>query len=107
MAWGRASNRAAGCLQPRLVYGENVGQAFHFVDSGAAELGFVALSQVRQAAGREGSWWLIPQSYYPPIRQQAVLLRAGAPARAFLEFLRSEAGRELIVAAGYGVPDVH
>jgi molybdate transport system substrate-binding protein len=99
----------AETLGPRLVLGENVSQAAQFVVTGAAELGFVALSQVRspgQAAA--GSWWLVPDGLYSPIRQGAVLLRPGAEdpaARALLEYLRSPEARVTIESYGYGLDD--
>ena len=94
-------------LQGRVVFGENAGQAFHFVQSGAAELGFVALAQVRQAGAEDRGWWAVPATHHAPIEQQAVLLSDAPPAAAFLEFLRSEQARDIIRAAGYGVPDVY
>lgn len=97
--WGR--------LQDRMVFGENVGQTFRFVDSGAAELGFVALAQVRQAGADASEWWVVPASHHAPIEQQAVLLSDALPAIAFLEFLQNDPARDIIRAAGYGVPDVY
>lgn len=94
-------------LQPRLVFGESVGQAFGFVRSGAAELGLVALSQVLVAAGEDGSTWIVPESLHAPIEQQAVLLRDAAESRAFLAFLRGETAGAIIAASGYGAPGVH
>lgn len=91
-------------LAPRLVRGEDVGQAFQFVATGNAELGFVALAQV-QGAG--GSRWEVPADQHAPIEQHAVLLAAGrdaAAARAFLAFLRGPEARARIAAAGYGLP---
>ena len=97
-------------LQPSLVLGENVGQAFQFVASGNAELGFVALAQVYEAPGRlrPGSLWLVPQTLYPPIRQDAVILLPGAkdgrPTEAvarLLTYLQEPAARALIRAYGY------
>lgn len=92
-------------LQPKLVRGEDIGQTFHFVSTGNAELGFVALSQI--AANDAGSRWLVPQDLYAPIEQQAVLLlpgRGDPAARAFLEFLKGDAARALIEGAGYAAP---
>ncbi len=92
-------------LKPRLVRGENIGQAFQFVVSGNAKLGFVARSQLLrpgQAAG--GSYWDVPQSLYTPIQQQAVLLRDSDPARAFISFMRSEAAIKIIQEHGYERP---
>ncbi len=94
-------------LAPRLVQGEDLGQTFQFVATGNAELGFVALSQVRAAGGPRGSLWLVPAARYHPIEQQAVLLARGKDdpaARAFLDFLRSAPARALIQEFGYGLP---
>jgi molybdate transport system substrate-binding protein len=86
------------------VTGENIAQTQLFVDSGSAELGFVALSQV---AGKPASQvWLAPQQDYPAIEQNAVLLRTGANddvARAFLDYLKSDEAVAMIRAAGYTV----
>lgn len=94
-------------LQPRLVFGESVGQAFGFVRSGAAELGFVALSQVIATGSEAGSAWTVPESLHAPIEQQAVLLRDAPAPRAFLAFLRGETAGAIIAASGYGAPGVH
>ena len=97
-----------GDLQARIVRGENVAQAFQFVDSGSAEIGFVAKAQVTQlSAARRGSHWVVPPKLYAPIDQQAVLLsraRGHAAAKAFLEFLRGPIARALIEQSGYALP---
>ena len=95
-------------LQPKLVFGENIAQAYQFVSSGNAELGFVAYSQIREP-GKEavGSFWLVPRTLHAPLRQDAALLKRAeqsAAAREFLAFVRSGAARELIQAYGYDVP---
>ena len=92
-------------LQPKLVRGEDIGQTFHFVSSGNAELGFVALSQL--AGEKGGSRWLVPAKLHAPIEQQVVLLQTGKDdpaARAFLDFLKGREARLLIERAGYGLP---
>ena len=89
----------------RRVLGENIAQTFQFVTSGNAELGFVALSQLTGPDGdRAGSRWEVPVALYPPIEQQAVLLRDSPAARGFIEFIKSERGRELIRVHGYATP---
>ncbi|HVY49975.1 MAG TPA: molybdate ABC transporter substrate-binding protein [Devosia sp.] len=94
----------ASVLAPKIVTGENITQTRQFVDSGSAELGFVALSQV---VGKPATQvWMIPQEDYPPIRQNAVLLKPGATndaAMAFLDYLKSDEAVALIRAAGYEV----
>jgi molybdate transport system substrate-binding protein len=92
-------------LSGRLVQGENVAQTFQFVASGNAELGFVALSQVRSLpAELAGSSWLVPADLHTPIEQQAVLLKDGLTARRFLEFMTGEGARALIRSYGYETP---
>jgi molybdate transport system substrate-binding protein len=94
-------------LQGRLVQGENIAQTYQFVSTGNAELGFVALSQVRETQLMAGSYWLVPGELHAPLRQDAVLLTRGADnaaARDFLAFLRSAEAREMIRAYGYELP---
>ena len=91
-------------LLPKIVQGNSIGQAFQFVDSGNAELGFVALSQL--AADVPGSRWVVPQALYTPIRQDAVLLKKGVDdeaATAFLAFLKGPEGQAIVKSFGYGV----
>ena len=91
--------------QTRIVRGENVSHAFNFVRSGNADMGFVALSQIRKPHnGLGGSFWVIPQTLYTPIEQQAVLLRDSEVARAFLSFVQSDEGLSIIRAHGYETP---
>ena len=90
-------------LQPRLVTGQDIGQAYSFVQTGNAELGFVAWAQIKQPRGEIlGSYWLVPESLHRPIEQEAVLLRDVPAARALLEFVRGLEAREIIRSYGYG-----
>jgi molybdate transport system substrate-binding protein len=89
-------------LAPKLVQGASITQAYQFVATGAAELGFVALSQVSGETG--GSRWIVPERLHAPIEQQAVLLKPGADsaaARAFLQFLKGPEARAIIRSYGY------
>ena len=92
-------------LNPKLVQGESIGQVFNFVKTGNADVGFVALSQVlRDGQLREGSVWVIPPTYYQPIRQEAVLLKRGAgneAAQALLKLLQNSNTKDLIRSFGY------
>lgn len=91
-----------GMVEPRLVTGENISQTLQFIESGNAELGFVAASQV---VGKD-SVWLVPPGFHEPIRQDAVLLKAGEAnpaAAAFIDFLKSDEAVAVIEAAGYAV----
>jgi molybdate transport system substrate-binding protein len=98
----------AEALAPKLVQGTNISQTYQFVATGNAELGFVALSQV--IADQAGSRWIVPGEMHAPIRQDAVLLSAGADsdaAKAFLEFLKGPRAAAVIERFGYGLdPDL-
>ena len=93
-------------LLPRLVQGENINQAYHYVISGNAEMGFIAFSQISNAAVKpSGSYWDIPGSLYAPIEQQAVLLSDNPIAKTFFDFVKSETARNIIRSFGYEIPD--
>lgn len=96
-------------VQPQLVRGQNVGQAYQYLYSGRAEMGFVALAQITQQEGvmQAESLWQIPPSLYSPIKQAAVLIpgKRQALAQSFLDFCMSKQGQMIIQAAGYGLPE--
>ena len=90
-------------VQPRMVTGQDIGQAYSFVQTGNAELGFVAWAQLKRPNDQvDGSYWLIPDALHQPIEQEAVLLRDVPAARALLEFVKGPEGREIIRSYGYG-----
>ena len=89
-------------VKTKIVMGASITQAYQFVQTGAAELGFVALSQVVDDKG--GSRWIVPAANHSPIEQQAVLLKTGVnndAAKAFLAFLKSAEARAIIRRYGY------
>jgi len=88
----------------KIVMGQNIGQTFALVDSGAAEAGFVARSALTTP---KGYVWDVTPSLYPPIQQDAILLKHGADnpaASAFLAYLTTPAARAIIAQSGYGLP---
>lgn len=92
-------------LAPKLVEGHNIAQAFQFVKTGNAEIGFVALSQVINE--KSGSQWLVPQQYYQPIKQNAILLKKGKDnktANDFLLFLKTDEAKNILQNYGYDLP---
>ncbi|MDD2662346.1 MAG: molybdate ABC transporter substrate-binding protein [Dechloromonas sp.] len=111
--YGAAAMQAMGrlgvaeTLKPLFVQGENIAQTQQFVSTGAAELGFVAYSQViRNGAIGNGSGWLVPENLYDPIRQDAVILARGKDkpaAAALLAFLKGDKAKEVIRSFGYGL----
>jgi molybdate transport system substrate-binding protein len=91
-------------LKPKIVQGSSITQAYQFVQTGAAEVGFVALSQVINQPG--GSHWLVPAADHAPIDQQAILLYTGQKnpaAKAFIGFLKSPTAVAIVKKYGYEV----
>ena len=89
---------------PRFVTGSSISQAYQYVATGAAELGFVAASEVIDVPG--GSRWAVPESLHAPIEQAAVVLKTGAnnpAAAAFVKFLRGPEATAIIRRYGYAV----
>ncbi len=92
-------------LKGQLVMGASIAQTYQFAASGAADLAFVALSQV--IAEPATRYWLVPASRHKPIAQQAILLKVGADqpaATRFLAFLRGPQARAIIRRYGYEAP---
>jgi len=91
-------------VKPKIVMGSSITQAYQFVQTGAAEVGFVAYSQVINETG--GSRWLVPAADHAPIDQQAILLYTGEKnpaAKAFLTFLKGPQAVAIIKRYGYEV----
>ncbi len=89
-------------LQSKIVEGQNITQTFQFIDTGNAEVGFVALSQVVDS--KDGSKWRVPQVLYTPIKQDAILTKRGessAAAKDFLSFLKSPEANAVKEKYGY------
>lgn len=102
--------RAAGIweqLQPRLVYGENIGQAAQFAQSGNARVGIIAQSLALAPAMAGGSYVAVPPSMYQPLQQSFVPTRRGAAnpmAREFAQFVQGAAARAILARYGFAVP---
>ncbi len=97
--------------QAQLVRGNNVGQSFQFVATGNVAFGFAALSQLNALTAQQQHSalyaWPLPEHWYQPIRQQAILLQSGKDnpaAVAFLDFLTSNEAKSIIRRHGYSAP---
>jgi molybdate transport system substrate-binding protein len=94
-------------LKPLFVQGESISQTHQFVSTGAAELGFVAYSQViNNGKIGAGSGWMVPANLYDPIRQDAVILTNGKDkpaATALMSYLKSEPAQKVIKSFGYAL----
>ncbi len=95
-------------VKPKLVFGENVSQTAQFVQSGAADVGIIALSlALAPSLQSAGSFWLIPQEAHPSIDQGAAIVnisknRAGA--QRFLEYLQTPTARAVMKRYGFLLP---
>ncbi|WP_434589088.1 molybdate ABC transporter substrate-binding protein [Pseudomonas sp. R4-83] len=91
--------------QAKLVEGQNITQAYQFVSTGNAELGFVALSQIyRDGKVSSGSAWVVPADMHDPIKQDAVILNKGKDnpaAKALVEYLKGPKATAVIKSYGY------
>lgn len=90
-------------VSQKLVIGESVGQAYHFVISGNAQLAFIARAQVQNSQG-EHPYWPVPTKLHSPIYQDAVLLKKAnnqLAAKQLLAFLQSEQALSIMDDYGY------
>ena len=94
-------------LKDKFIYGENVGQAAQFVQSGAAQAGFMAESLLKNPAMEGGSFYRLPAGSHTPLVQRGVVLkrkgRFNSAALRFRDFLFSPAAKKILKAYGYGV----
>ncbi len=112
--YGRAAVAAleheglAAAVTPKFVLGENISQAAQFVQSGNAEVGIIALSlALSQNLKSLGDYWTVPDTFHPPLRQAAIIVRASPrkdAARRFLAFLRQPDISQLMQASGFALP---
>ncbi len=102
------SLRLLEVVEPKLVYGENVAQSAQFVQTGAADVGVIALSLALAPTMREkGRWWNVPLDAYPTMWQGGIVLRRTQfpdRARAFRDFVLGPHGREVLARYGFSLP---
>lgn len=94
-------------IKPKLVLGENISQTAQFAQSGSAQIGMIALSLTYAPSMKGGELWEIPSKYYPPILQDAVVVSSSqnkAAANAFLTFVKSQQGRDILAKYGFTAP---
>jgi len=90
-------------VKSKMVYGENIAQTFQFVQSGSADLGFVALSYVKQT---NNQYWQVPENLYTPLKQQMVILKSSKNKKLaikFMEFIKRKNIKEMIKHQGYTI----
>lgn len=96
-------------VKDRLVLGENISQAAQFIESGACDVGIIALSLAMAPAMQSvGSYWLIPAEAHQPLEQGAVVMKQSKQqdaARKFLQFMQSSQGQEVMSRYGFTLPN--
>lgn len=95
-------------VKEKFVLGENVSQTAQFAQSGAADIGIIALSlALAPSVQSVGTYWLIPQEAHPRIDQGAAIVKASKNqegGRKFLEFLQAPAARAVMKRYGFLLP---
>jgi molybdate transport system substrate-binding protein len=99
-------------VKDKLVFGENISQAAQFVQSGAAQIGIIALSiALSEPMRASGEYWQIPIEAYPRMDQAGVILKQARKAghleasRAFMDMFRSPHGRAILERYGFFLPE--
>ena len=96
-------------VKDKLVLGENISQAAQFIESGACDIGIVALSlALAPTMKAAGKYWEIPSEAHPPLEQGAVILKNSKhteAARQFLEFVKGSEGQEIMRRYGFTLPN--
>ena len=95
-------------VKDRLVLGENISQAAQFIESGACDVGIIALSLALAPAMKSaGTYWQIPADAHPPLEQGAVIVKQSKnqdTARQFLAFMQGPQGQEMMTRYGFTLP---
>ncbi len=96
-------------IQSKFVLGENIAQTAQFVQSGAADIGIVALSLATAPKMKtEGRYWEIPLDAFPRLEQGGVVLGNGKQkegAELLRTMITSQHGREVLQRYGFILPD--
>lgn len=96
-------------VEPKLVYGENVADTQRLAASGNADVALIALSLALAAdeAG-DGTWVLLDEDLHQPLQQDLVVVAEdpdrAALANAFIEYVDSEEGRQVMRRFGFLLP---
>lgn len=96
-------------VKDKLVFGENISQAAQFIESGACDIGIIALSLALAPVMKSaGTYWEVPAEAHPPLEQGAAILKSSRhrdAARRFLEFVKGSQGQEIMRHYGFTVPN--
>ena len=90
----------------KLVYADNIGAATTYVMSGAADIGFTALSLAKSPeVTKQTSFLLVDTKFYEPIKQRMVLIK-GAPQESvdLYRFMQGPQAKSILQKYGYTTP---
>ena len=87
--------------QKRLIQAENIGQAFQYVHTGSVDYGLVAQSQLLAIKAKPEQFMTLTPASYPAILQDGIVISDSSQAIDFRHYLRSKAGQEHFLQAGY------
>jgi molybdate transport system substrate-binding protein len=93
-------------VKDKLVYGDNISIATMYVASGAADLGFTALSlALAPGVAKETEYLVLNPALYEPIQQRMVLMKnAPRDAVALYQFMQSPKAKAILRSFGYQIP---
>jgi len=95
-------------VKDKLILGENISQAAQFIESGACDIGIIALSlAIAPAMKSKGTYWEVPAEAHPALEQGAVILKSSKQqesAKQFLEFIKGPQGQEIMKRYGFTLP---
>lgn len=96
-------------IKERLVLGENISQAAQFIESGACDIGIIALSlALAPTMKSKGMYWEIPEAAHPALEQGVVILKSSnqqEAAKQFVAFIQGQPGREIMMRYGFTLPN--
>jgi molybdate transport system substrate-binding protein len=96
-------------VKDKLVLGENISQAAQFIESGACDIGIIALSlALAPTMKARGTYWEVPADAHPPLEQGAVILKSSIhqeAAKGFVNFLKNPQGQEIMKRYGFTLPN--
>lgn len=93
-------------VKDKLIMYDDAAGLFDRIRSGEAELAFVPLALLNPSKQIEGSLWIVPPTLYNNLEHQAILLKHGEQseaAKAFLDFIKTPAARNIISTFGYNL----
>jgi len=97
-------------VEPKLVYGESLGQVSSYITAKVADAGMTAMSLVLAPEVKDkGRWVEVPKESYKPIEQKAAWLKHGRQtkpeqSKKLYDYLFSRQARAIFAKYGYDLP---